>query len=144
MLWRYKFEAEMDCNDGDYARNNGNLGTFDDANLKDMLKVHLQMMYMNSYAEVFDDGYADEEKVMKHFYNEAHSYGITDDELNAFIEHDLMDEYEWLPDDPNDDSNAHDLSFAFSRVPADVKEEIVNAHNITYYTKRSPITSKED
>lgn len=143
MQWRYKFEAEMDCNDADYAKESGELGVFDDTKEEDMIKVHLQMLYMNCYADVFDDGYANDDKVIERFCKEAHAFGITDDELDKFIENDLIDDYEWKPDDPNNDSNAHDLWFSFYRIPADVVEEDVDSDDITNYIKREPIKETE-
>jgi len=143
MKWRYKFEAEMDCNDGDYAKESGELGIYDDTKQKDMLKVHLQMLFMNCHADIFDDGYANDDKVVEHFYKEAHKFGITDDELEKFIENDLVEDYQWMPDDPNDDSRAHDLYFNFYRIPADVDEEGVDADDITNYIKRKPIKETE-
>ena len=145
MKWLYKFEAEMDTNDADYVKESGELGTFDDTNEHDMLTVHLQMLFMNCYGDVFDEGYADDDKVMEHFYKEAHNVGITDDELEKFIENDLIDDYHWKPDDPNCDSHAHDLWFSFHRIPADVVEESVDSDDITNYIKREPIKeTKED
>lgn len=144
MKWRYKFEAQMDCNDADYAKESGELGEFDDTKEKDMLKVHLQMLFMNCYADIFDDGYANDDKVMTHFYKEAHKFGIKDKELEKFIKKDLIHDYQWLPNDPNDDSYAHDLYFTFYRIPADIDEESVDADDITNYIKRKPIKEEKE
>jgi hypothetical protein len=139
MKWTYKFEAQMDTNDADYVEKSGELGTYDDTDMEEMLIVHLQMLYLNCYAGRFDDGYADEEEVMKDFTDAAHGYGITDGEIDWFIEKHMRDEWEFKPRDPNDDSRAHDLYFTFSRIPANVKEEGVDADDIRTYFKRQPI-----
>lgn len=36
MKWKYKYEAEMDINDGDYVYRSGELGIFDDSDLEQM------------------------------------------------------------------------------------------------------------
>ena len=61
MLWTYSFEAEMDTNDADFVQESGELGTFDDAKLDDMIQVHMMMTYLNCYGSNFDEGHADED-----------------------------------------------------------------------------------
>lgn len=129
MKWRYKYEAGMDTNDADYVYQSGSLGTFDDADLDQMKAVHMKMMYLNSYAEKFDDGYADEDEVRKVFIEKCKSYGLEEIDYKNFY----VDGYDYKPRDPNDDSNAHDLGFSFSRIPADVIEQNVDEHCLKQY-----------
>lgn len=129
MKWRYKFEGSMDTNDADYVYSSGDLGVFDDGNLNDMKKVHMMMMYMNVYAGYFDDGRADNDEVEKAFAERCKSYGLEESDYKDFY----LDMFDYEPRDPNDDSNAHSLSFTFSRIPADVVEERVDEFCMRQY-----------
>lgn len=129
MDWRYKYEGEMDTNDGDYVYSSGELGTYDDSDLFQMKAVHMLMMYMNCYAEKFDEGSADCDEVRKEFEEKCKSYGLEEADYKDFH----VDMYDYKPRDPNSDSYAHDLSFSFTRVPADVKEEYTDEHHLKRY-----------
>lgn len=129
MKWRYKYEAGMDTNDADYVYQSGVLGTFDDSDLEQMKAVHMTMMYLNAYAEKFDDGYADSDEVREAFVEKCKSYGLEESDYKNFE----IDAYDYKPRDPNDDSNAHDLGFSFSRIPADVIEQNVDEYSLKQY-----------
>lgn len=129
MKWRYEYEGSMDTNDGDYVYSSGTLGVFDDGNIDDMKAVHQMMMYMNAYADNFDEGRADYDKVREAFAEKCKSYGL--EELDYKNYH--LDMYDYKPDDPNDDSYAHDLEFTFKRIPADVVEERVDEFCLRQY-----------
>lgn len=129
MKWTYKYEAEMDTNDGDYVYSSGTLGVFNDGNIDDMKAVHQMMMYMNAYAENFDDGHADCDKVRETFERKCKSYGLEELEYKNYS----LDMYEYRPEDPNDDSNAHNLKFTFKRLPADVVEQNVDEFCLRQY-----------
>lgn len=129
MKWRYKYEAGMDTNDADYVYQSGVLGTFDDSDLEQMKAVHMTMMYLNAYAEKFDDGYADSDEVREAFVEKCKSYGLEESDYKNFE----VDAYDYKPRDPNDDSNAHDLGFSFSRIPADVIEQNVDEYSLKQY-----------
>lgn len=129
MKWNYKYESSMDTNDGDYVYQSGSLGVYDDANLEDMKNVHMQMMYLNAYAEKFDDGYADGDEVREIFVQKCKEYGLEEVDYKGFY----VCGYDYAPRDPNDDSYAHDLEFSFTRIPADVKEESVDEYSLKKY-----------
>lgn len=129
MKWKYKYESSMDTNDADYVYQSGSLGIYDDANLEQMKDVHMTMMYLNAYAEKFDDGYADEDEVREAFVEKCKSYGLEEADYKNFD----LDAYDYKPRDPNDDSNAHDLGFSFSRIPADVTEQNVDEYCLKQY-----------
>ena len=129
MKWKYKYESSMDTNDADYVYQAGSLGIYDDADLEQMKAVHMTMMYLNAYAEKFDDGYADEDEVREAFVEKCKSYGLEEADYKNFD----LDAYDYKPRDPNDDSNAHDLGFSFSRIPADVVEQNVDEYCIKQY-----------
>lgn len=129
MKWKYKYEAGMDTNDADYVYQSGSLGIFDDSDLEQMKAVHMTMMYLNCYAEKFDDGYADSDEVREAFIEKCKSYGLEEADYKNFD----VDGYDYKPRDPNDDSNAHDLGFSFSRIPADVIEQNVDEYSIKQY-----------
>lgn len=129
MKWRYKYEAGMDTNDADYVYQSGVLGIFDDSDLEQMKAVHMTMMYLNAYAEKFDDGYADSDEVREAFVEKCKSYGLEESDYKNFE----IDAYDYKPRDPNDDSNAHDLGFSFSRIPADVIEQNVDEYSLKQY-----------
>lgn len=119
----------MDTNDADYVYSSGTLGVFDDTNIDDMKAVHQMMMYMNAYAENFDDGYADCDKVRETFERKCKSYGLEEIEYKNYS----LEMYDYRPEDPNDDSNAHNLKFSFKRLPADVTEEHVDEFCLRQY-----------
>jgi hypothetical protein len=129
MKWTYKYEGSMDTNDGDYVYSSGTLGVFNDGNIDDMKAVHQMMMYMNAYAENFDDGHADCDKVRETFERKCKSYGLEELEYKNYS----LDMYEYRPEDPNDDSNAHNLKFTFKRLPADVVEQNVDEFCLRQY-----------
>lgn len=129
MKWNYKYESSMDTNDADYVYQSGSLGIYDDGNLEDMKDVHMKMMYLNAYAEKFDDGYADDDEVRKIFVEKCKEYGLEEADYKNFY----VDSYDYKPRDPNDDSYAHDLEFSFSRIPADVKFESVDEYSLKQY-----------
>lgn len=129
MKWRYKYKATMDTNDADYVYSSGELGIFDDTNIEQMKTVHMTMMYLSAYAEKFDDGHADSDEVQKAFVKKCKSYGLEEADYNDFY----VDAYDYKPQDPNDDSFAHDLRFSFSRVPADVVEQNVDEYCLRQY-----------
>lgn len=129
MKWRYKYEGSMDTNDGDYVYSSGTLGVFDDGNIDDMKAVHQMMMYMNAYADNFDEGRADCDKVRAAFEEKCKSYGLEEADYKNFH----LDLYDYKPSDPNDDSYAHDLEFTFSRIPAGVTEESVDEFCLRQY-----------
>lgn len=129
MKWRYKYEAGMDTNDADYVYQSGELGIFDDSDIEQMKAVHMTMMYLNCYAEKFDEGYADEDEVREIFVEKCKSYGLEEADYKDFD----IDAYDYKPRDPNDDSFAHDLGFSFSRIPADVIEQNVDEYSLKQY-----------
>ena len=129
MQWLYKYESNMDTNDADYVYQSGQLGVFDDSNIEQMKTVHMTMMYLNAYAEKFDDGSADDDEVRKAFVEKCKSYGLEEADYDDFY----VDAYDYQPRDPNDDSFAHDLGFSFKRIPADVIEENVDEHCLRQY-----------
>ena len=63
MKWKYTYKGEMDTNDADYVYSSGTLGIFDDSDLEQMKTVHMTMMYLNCYADKFDDGRADSDRM---------------------------------------------------------------------------------
>ena len=129
MKWRYKFAAQMDTNDADYVYTSGAIGTFDDGDLNQMKAVHMIMMYLNCYASKFDDGHANRDDVREAFEAKCQEYGLEEADYEDFD----LDMYDYRPRDPNDDSHAHGLSFTFTRVPADVKEENVDEYCLRQY-----------
>jgi len=129
MKWTYKYEAEMDTNDGDYIYKSGELGVYDDADIEQMKAVHMTMMYLNAYAEKFDDGNADDDEVREAFAEKCKSYGLEEADYKNFH----IDGYHYKPRDPNCDSNAHDLEFSFKRLPADVVEQNVDEFGLRQY-----------
>ena len=129
MKWRYKYEVSMDTNDGDYVYSYGYLGAYDDGDMNHMKEVHIKMMYLNAYADNFDDGHADCDKVRAAFEEKCKSYGLEEEDYKNFS----LDMYDYKPDDPNDESHAHDLEFTFSRIPADVTEERVDEFCLRQY-----------
>ena len=129
MKWKYKYEASMDTNDADYVYQSGEIGIFDDGNLEDMKEVHMIMMYLNCYADKFDEGSADSDEVRESFVAKCKEYGLEEADYKDFH----VDTYYFKPRDPNDDSYAHDLEFSFYRIPADVKEEGVDEHCLKQY-----------
>lgn len=129
MKWNYKYESSMDTNDADYVYQSGSLGIYDDGNLEDMKDVHMKMMYLNCYAEKFDEGHADGDEVRKAFVEKCKEYGLEEADYENFY----VDSYDYKPRDPNDDSYAHDLEFSFSRIPADVKFESVDEYSLKKY-----------
>ena len=129
MKWNYKYESSMDTNDADYVYQSGSLGIYDDGNLEDMKDVHMKMMYLNCYAEKFDEGHADGDEVRKAFVEKCKEYGLEEADYKNFY----VDSYDYKPRDPNDDSYAHDLEFSFSRIPADVKFESVDEYSLKQY-----------
>ena len=129
MKWRYKYEASMDTNDGDYVYSSGYLGAYDDGDMNHMKEVHMKMMYLNAYAGNFYDGDADCDKVRSAFEEKCKSYGLEEEDYKNFS----LDMYDYKPDDPNYESYAHDLGFTFSRIPADVTEERVDEFCLRQY-----------
>lgn len=129
MKWKYKYEAGMDTNDADYVYQSGELGVFDDSDLEQMKAVHMTMMYLNCYAEKFDDGYADDDEVREAFIEKCKSYGLEEADYKNFY----VDGYDYRPRDPNYDSCAHDLGFSFTRLPADVIEQNVDEYCLRQY-----------
>ena len=119
----------MDTNDGDYVYSSGTLGVFDDGSIDDMKEVHMTMMYLNAHADNFDDGHAYCDKVRKAFDEKCRSYGLEESDYKNF----RIDMYDYMPSDPNDDSNAHSLKFTFSRIPANVTEERVDEFCLRQY-----------
>ena len=129
MKWKYTYKGEMDTNDADYVYSSGTLGIFDDSDLEQMKNVHMTMMYLNCYADKFDDGRADSDKVKEAFDEKCKAYGLAKADYKDFY----VDAYDYEPDDPNDDSNAHDLRFSFRRIPADVVEQNVDEYCLRQY-----------
>lgn len=129
MKWRYTYEASMDTNDADYVYSSGELGVYDDSDIAQMKKVHMTMMYLNAYAENFDDGHADDDEVQKTFVEKCKLYGLEEADYDDFC----VEAYYYKPRDPNDDSFAHDLGFSFTRVPADVVEQNVDEYCLRQY-----------
>lgn len=129
MKWNYKYESAMDTNDGDYVYQSGSLGVYDDADIEQMKDAHMKMMYLNAYAEKFDEGYADEDEVRKIFVEKCKGYGLEEVDYKDFH----ICAYDYTPRDPNDDSYAHDLEFSFTRLPADVQEESVHEYCLKQY-----------
>ena len=134
MKWKILWDSEMDTNDADYVKDNGEYGIVDDENPEEMKELALTEQALDFCALNFDDGSCqiDEEELaalMKdgnHKYNFIKDIGITDEEIDAFIKEHIGEVwdflYEYTPRDPNDDSNAHDLNIHFRKVPADYKE----------------------
>lgn len=133
MKWRYKYEASMDTNDADYVYSSGELGVYDDSDIAQMKKVHMTMMYLNAYAENFNDGHADDDEVREAFVEKCKLYGLEEADYNDFY----VDAYDYKPRDPNDDSFAHNLGFSFSRIPADVVEQNVDEYCLRQYYSAS-------
>lgn len=129
MKWTYKYEAGMDTNDADYVYQSGELGVYDDSDIEQMKAVHMTMMYLNAYAEKFDDGYADDDEVRDLFVEKCKAYGLEEADYKNFY----VDGYDYKPRDPNDDSRAHDLGFSFTRLPADVIEQNVDEYCLKQY-----------
>lgn len=129
MKWTYKYEGSMDTKDGDYVYSSGKLGVYDDGDLNQMKEVHMMMMYMNAYADNFHEGHANCDKVREAFEGKCKSYGLEEADYKNFS----LNMYDYKPDDPNDDSYADDLSFSFTRLPADVIEQNVYEHCLRQY-----------
>jgi hypothetical protein len=146
MQWEYKYKGQMDCNDADYVYSQGSLGTYDDNNRSDMVELFLTIILLNKFASEYDDGTYDREKVLKLFRTECSNTPISKDEVEKFITDNHLDQsifdfvYDFMPRDPNDDSNAHDLSFDFYRIPSGIKEEPVTSAQVHKFI--SPLTTK--
>lgn len=146
MQWEYKYKGKMDCNDADYVYSQGSLGTYDDNNRSDMVDLFLTIILLNKFASEYDDGTYDREKVLKLFRSECANTPISKDEVEKFIADNHLDQsifdfvYDFMPRDPNDDSNAHDLSFDFYRIPSGIKEEPVTSAQVHKFI--SPLTTK--
>lgn len=119
----------MDINNGDYVYRSGELGIFDDSDLEQMKTVHMTMMYLNCYAEKFDDGYADDDEVREAFIEKCKSYGLEEADYKNFY----IVGCDYMPSDPNDDSYADDLRFSFTRLPVDVIEQNIDEYSIKQY-----------
>lgn len=105
------------------------VSVYDDSDLEQMKDVHMTMMYLNAYAEKFDEGSADDDEVRDAFEKKCKEYGLEEADYKDFY----VDGYYFKPRDPNDDSYAHDLEFSFSRIPANVKEESVDEYCLKQY-----------
>lgn len=123
MKWLVTWESEMDTNDADYVKDNGEYGIVDDENRKDMLKLLNTILSCDVYAENFDDGSCqlDDEEQIEKVYERMKTFGVTEEELDqiASDEDFCVDPSDYKPRDPNDWSVAHDLWISFSKVPAD-------------------------
>ena len=68
MKWLVTWESEMDTNDADYVKDNGDYGIVDDENRRDMLKLLNTVISCDVYAQNFEDGRCqldDEEQIEK-------------------------------------------------------------------------------
>lgn len=146
MQWQYKYKGKMDCNDADYVYSQGSIGTYDDTNRSDMVEVFLTIILLDKFAEEYDDGTYDREKVLDSFRSACANTPISKDEVEKFIADNHLEDsifdfvYDFMPRDPNDDSNAHDLSFDFYRIPCGIKEEPVYSTQLKQFI--SPLTTK--
>jgi hypothetical protein len=146
MQWQYKYKGKMDCNDADYVYSQGSIGTYDDNNRSDMVELFLTIILLDKFAGEYDAGTNDREKVLNLFRSECANTPISKDEVEKFISDHYLDEsifdfvYDFMPRDPNDDSNAHDLSFDFYRIPCGIKEEPVYSAQVQQFI--SPLPTK--
>lgn len=136
MKWTIKWEAQADSNDADYIYTHGTLGVFDDENKEQMQKL-LFNMRMAEYAEqTFDDGWfhnvcereelidslSADGKLPKDVVTKLVDKEIGDENDDCFEDHlkDWLNEF--VPDDPEDDSLAHDLRITWTKIPGEVRE----------------------
>lgn len=123
MKWLVTWESEMDTNDADYVKDYGEYGIVDDENREDMLKLLNTIICCDVYAEHFDNGCCqiDDEEQLEIVYDRLKQFGVTEEELDKIAgdEDYCVDPSDYEPRDPNSLSNAHDLWFCFSKVPAD-------------------------
>ena len=122
MKWLVTWESEMDTNDADYVKDNGDYGIVDDENRRDMLKLLNTVISCDVYAQNFEDGRCqlDDEEQIEKVYERLKTFGVTDEELDQIAgdEDFCVDPSDYKPRDPNDCSAAHDLWISFSKVPA--------------------------
>ena len=122
MKWLVTWESEMDTNDADYVKDNGDYGIVDDENRRDMLKLLNTVISCDVYAQNFEDGRCqlDDEEQIEKFYERLKTFGVTDEELDQIAgDKDFcVDPRDYKPRDPNDWGNAHDLCISFAKVPA--------------------------
>ena len=123
MKWLVTWESEMDTNDADYVKDNGEYGIVDDESREDMLKLLNTIISCDVYTENFDDGCCqlDGEEQLEKVYERLKTFGVTEEELDKIAEdgYYCVDPSDYKPRDPNGWSNAHDLWISFSKVPAD-------------------------
>lgn len=127
MKWTIKWESEMDTNDADYVYDSGEYGVIDDTNPEDMKKLALTQTAVEYCCDNFDEGSVDldEDELRELMVNDEFLLSIaTKEEIEEFCNDiDVWDlAYEYRPNDPNDDSYAHNWSIEWTRIPGDVKE----------------------
>lgn len=135
MKWTIKWASRADSNDADYIYTHGTFGIVDDQDKDDMQRLLFEMQ-LASYAEDhFDNGWFRDvdtredlialltssklpEDVVTKFVDKY----IGDENDSCFVDHlrDELDDY--VPNDPEDDSHAHDLHIKWIRIPGDVTE----------------------
>lgn len=122
MKWLVTWESEMDTNDDDYVKDNGEYGIVDDEDRNDMLKLLNTIISCDVYAENFEEGSCqlDDEEQIEKVYERLKTCGVTDEEIDKIAgdEDFRVDPSDYKPSDPNDWSNSHDLWISFSKVPA--------------------------
>ncbi len=141
MKWTYKFESKMDCCDADWIYRNGELGTFDDQNRDDMVKVFMTIILLTEIANLYADGTFDRKTALDYFKGTCATTNITEKEIDAFIKDEYLEdelfEYadEFIPYRPEFYDHPHNLSFKFSRIPEVVVEEPVSLDDVDKYVK---------
>ena len=141
MKWTYTFESKIDSGDADWVPRTGELGTFDDTNREDMVKVYLIMILLDEIAVLYSGGTFDTNKVLEFFRMTCASSNITEEEWEKFIQdEELEDEMfsfadEYIPQVPDLCRHSHSLSFQFKRIPEKVKSEKVLSTSVDKFVK---------
>lgn len=141
MKWTYTFESKVDSGDADWVHRTGELGTFDDTNRADMVKVYLIMILLDEIAVLYSDGTFDTKQVLEFFRMTCASSNIAEEEWEKFIkDEDLEDEMfsfadEYIPQVPDLCRNSNSLSFQFKRIPEKVKAEKVLSTSVDKFVK---------
>lgn len=127
MVWTVTFESQADSRDADYIHKSGKYGIIDDANSEDMLKLLFKMRLARYAENHYDDGCVSVGK-REDVLNEIVGGKLTREVADRMLTEDgdsfsdcLADELynEFCPDDPADDSRAHDLSITWKIVPGE-------------------------
>lgn len=146
MKWRVSWKSQMDCNDADYAYEEGEYGIVDDEKLKDMQDLVLEVVATEFYCEQFDDGSADfdDEELIAHLKADRtiQRLMIPCEKIEEFAGG--WDGWDYKPSDPTGWGGGHDLCVSWSRLPADVQEKDVSDNWLTTPIRLQKEKEKEE